>query len=264
LESLIERVARDLVESKYAICLTGAGVSTESGISDFRGPQGVWTKNPEAERMAYLAYPKFKKDPKSYWEERLSAQRSRSLWDRIGDIKPNPGHIALAKLEEMNILKFLITQNVDGLHERAGSKNLIEYHGSSLKLRCTNCISRFRRDEVDLNKLFRENKLPPLCSNCGGIIKGDTVSFGEPIPQDVYQNSVMEARKCDVMLVCGTSATVYPFAALPRIARQNMAKSIIEVNLEPTPLTNRVSDFIIQGKTGEILPRIVEEVRNQS
>jgi len=112
--------------------------------------------------------------------------------------------------------------------------------------------------------LKKENKLPPKCSNCGGIIKGDTVSFGEPIPQDVHQKSTIEAKKCDVMLICGTSSTVYPFAALPGIARQNNAKRIIEVNLEPTPLTNRISDFLIQGKTGEILPKIVKEVRRQS
>ncbi len=259
MEKAIEITARALVNSKYAIALTGAGISTESGIPDFRGPSGVWTKNPEVERRAYRSYERFLEDPKAWWEERLITP---SLLGDLEKTVPNSGHYALAELEKKGILKCVHTQNVEGLHEKAGSGYVLEYHGSVLKLRCTSCASRFRRDEFDLQKLKRENRLPPLCPKCKGVVKTDGVAFGEPIPPDVANQSIDEARKCDLMLICGTSAVVYPFANLPRIARQRKTVTIIEVNAEPTPLTEmEVSDYLIQGKTGEILPKIVEKVK---
>ena len=284
MEELIKRAAKDLVDSSYAIALTGAGISTESGIPDFRGPDGVWTRNPEAERRAYQGYQRFLEDPKKYWEERMtpptSGRPSRGLFGDLDEVEPNPGHHALAELEKLGILKWVITQNVDGLHERAGSKNLLEYHGSAFKLRCVSCNARYQRSEFDLERLAREGQLPPRCPTCGGIIKSDGVSFGEPIPSDVAHQSLEEAWKCDLMLICGTSAVVYPFANLPRVARQRQvekegktaqglffvekvsAVTIIEINAEPTPLTyEQISDYLIQGKTGEILPTIVEEVK---
>ena len=279
MEQLIERTARDLVNSKYAIALTGAGISTESGIPDFRGPQGVWTLNPEAERRAYSGYQRFLEDPKEWWKERL-ASRSPGLFGGRERAMPNSGHYALVELEELGILKCVITQNVDALHEKAGTKNLLEYHGSGAKLRCVSCNLRFRRDEIDLEKLMRENQLPPRCPKCGGVIKSDGVSFGEPIPSDVAHQSLEEAWKCDLMLICGTSAVVYPFANLPSRAAERIvnrerktgtgiyavekisAVTIIEVNADPTPLTEEgISDYLIQGQTGEILPAIVEEVK---
>lgn len=276
MESLIKRAATDLVNSHYAIALTGAGISTESGIPDFRGPSGIWTKDPEAEKRAYQSYHKFLENPGEYWETRLSQPH---LLGNLDSIKPNPGHYALAELEKMGILKCVITQNVDGLHEKAGSQRLLEYHGNAFKLRCPSCGLRFKREEYDLEKLKQEGQLPPRCHNCQSPIKGDTVHFQEPIPSDVAHASLEEARKCDLMLICGTSAVVYPFAQLPRIARQRKAASepaakagiymagkitttIIEVNAEPTPLImERVSDYLIQGRTAEILPRIVEQVK---
>ncbi len=261
MEQLTERAARDLVNSKYAIALTGAGISTESGIADFRGPSGVWTKDPEAERRAYRSYERFSVDPKGWWEERL-APTGPSLLGELDKAMPNLGHHALGELEQLGILNCVITQNIDALHEKAGTKNLLEYHGSFLKLRCISCGLRFRRDDFDLEKLMRENQLPPRCPECQGVVKSDTVSFGEPIPSDVAQQSLEEALKCDLMLICGTSAVVYPFANLPRIAKQRGTVAIIEVNAEPTPLTEEgVCDYIIQGKTGEILPNIVDEVK---
>ncbi len=262
MEQLIIRAAKSLVDSKYAIALTGAGISTESGIPDFRGPSGIWTKNPEAERRAYEGYPRFLADPKGWWEASLARPSLSSAFGDLGKVMPNAGHYALVELEQLGILKCIITQNIDALHERAGTKSLLEYHGSFSKLRCISCNLRFRRDEFNLEKLMRENELPPRCPNCGGVIKSDTVSFGEPIPSDVAHQSLEEAWKCDLMLICGTSAVVYPFANLPRIARQRGAVTIIEVNADPTPLTEEgISDYLIQGKTGEILPRIVDEVK---
>ena len=250
LQELIKRAAQDLANSDYAIALTGAGMSTESGIPDFRGPSGMWTKHPAAEKNAYETYPSFLEDPKGWWEELLT--NAASLLARWENAQPNPSHYALMELEQMGILKWTITQNIDGLHERAGTKNLLEYHGSALKLRCTSCNLRFTTDEFGLEKLREEDRLPPHCPECGGVIKPDVVYFGEPIPSDVAYRSVEEAGKCDVMLVCGTSAVVYPFANLPRIAKtrgvdeisqhlfspeRSPSVTIIEVNAEPTPLT---------------------------
>jgi len=272
MEELIERAARDLVNSRYAIALTGAGMSTESGVPDFRGPSGIWTKDPEAERRAYETYYKFLEDPKEYWEERLGGP---SLLGDLTTIAPNPGHFALAKMEEEGILKTVITQNIDNLHQRAGSRNVLDYHGNAFKLRCKDCTARYDVKEYDLARLWEKGKLPPLCRHCRGVVKSDIVHFREPIPSDVANQSLEEAMRCDLMLVCGTSAVVYPFAELPRIARQRTvdtayrssqaekipAVTIVEVNAEPTPLTEgRISDYLIRGKTGEILPKIAEAV----
>jgi NAD-dependent deacetylase len=276
MEKLIKKAAQDLINAHYAIALTGAGMSTESGIPDFRGPSGVWTKNPDAERRAYRSYEFFMENPKGWWEERLTAP---NIFGDLAKVQPNAGHIAIGDLEKAGILKTVITQNIDGLHEKGGAKNVLEYHGCALKLRCTSCLSRTSRDVIDLEALRKENRLPPICSRCGGIIKTDTVAFGEHIPEDVAEQSLEEAHKCDLMLICGTSAVVYPFANLPRIVRQRKAPYaasadpsrhlkatrdtvIIEINAEPTPLTHeRISDYIIQGQIGDILPQIVEEVK---
>jgi NAD-dependent deacetylase len=267
MEELIKRAARDLANSKYAIALTGAGVSTESGIPDFRGPSGIWTLNPEAERRAYQTYYKFLANPKEYWEERLSGS---SLLGDLAKAQPNPCHYALAELEKMGIIKCIITQNIDNLHQKAGSKNVLEYHGNAFKLRCLKCGSRFDSKEFDLEKLRKEGKLPPLCPICKCALKSDVVYFREPIPSDVIKRSLEEVSKCDLMLICGTSAVVYPFAELPRIARQRVLKkegkwvpvTIIEVNAEPTPLTEEgISDYLIQAKTGQAMPKILEEIK---
>ncbi len=282
MEDLIERAANDLIGSKYAIALTGAGISTESGIHDFRGPDGIWTKHPEAEMEAYEAYGKLVRDPKHHWEKMLEPGSFYKLFEEIGNSNPNKGHLALADLEKAGILKMVITQNVDGLHQKAGSQNVIEYHGGLAKLRCMSCGARFLKTEYDLEKLKREDQLPPRCRKCNGIMKGDGVYFGEAIPTDVAEASIEAALTCDLMLICGTSAVVYPFAELPRIARNKTAYgnrwnvrgaqmgdlrsnvTIIEVNADPTPLTQEgISNYFIQGKTGEILPRIVEEVKRR-
>ncbi|MFC1988788.1 NAD-dependent deacetylase [Chloroflexota bacterium] len=261
MEEAVKRAADDLVNSKYAIALTGAGISTESGIPDFRGPSGVWTLNPEAERKAYHSYRDFMRDPRGWWENILAGSLEFSLGD-LSNAMPNSGHRALVELEKIGILKCTITQNIDALHEKAGTVNLLEYHGSVDKLRCLTCGSRFRKDEFDFKKLTLENHLPPLCPRCRGIIKTDTVSFGESIPGDVVERSLEEVRKCDLMLVCGTSAVVFPFANLPRIVGYRGGAIVIEVNAEPTPLSEEgVSDYLLQGKTGEILPRILEAVK---
>ncbi len=262
MKRLIERAAGDLANSRHAVALTGAGISTESGIPDFRGPDGVWTRNPRAEEEAYQHYGQLLKDPRAHWEDILGPHSIFALFDTFSDYPTNQGHAALVELERMGILKTVITQNADSLHQKAGSRNVIEYHGSMSQLRCMDCGARFPRKEFDLQKMKLDGKLPPLCRSCGGVLKYDGVYFGEPIPADAARRSLDEAGQCDVMLICGTSAVVYPFAELPRIARQRAGVTIIEVNGEATPLTAEgVSDYLVQGKIGEVLPSIVEEVR---
>jgi NAD-dependent deacetylase len=258
MSELIERAAADLVNSRYAVALTGAGISTESDIRDFRGPDGIWTKDPEAERRAYEAYGRLRANPKAFWEESLSVP---GLLGDLNQIKPNPGHYALANLEKLGILKCVITQNIDNLHEQAGSEHVLDYHGNHFKLRCMRCNTRYFIEEYDLGQLKETSKLPPRCKDCGGVMKLDVVYFQEPIPNDIAEQSLAEVEKCDLMLICGTSAVVYPFANLPRLARNKGNVIIIEVNGERTPLTeDEISDYLIQGKTGVILPEIVEEV----
>jgi NAD-dependent deacetylase len=271
LEDLIEQAADDLANSTHAIALSGAGISTESNIPDFRGPRGIWTTDKEAEAKAYERYELFIADPKAYWEEVLYT-RYGALYRAVGQAEPNPGHHALAELESDGVIQCVITQNIDGLHEKAGSKNLLEYHGSARKLRCISCRSRFSIKE------FSFEQLPPQCRNCGRALKYDVVHFKEPIPEDVSARSEEEAMNCDLMLICGTSAVVYPFASLPRLAKghfgglpsrldasdRKRATKVIEVNAEPTPLTHEgVSDYLIQGKTGEILPQIAKRVKDK-
>ncbi len=257
MQDVIEQAANDLAGSRYAIVLTGAGISTESGLADFRGPQGIWTRDKQAEARAYQRYEMFLNDPRAYWEEMLSTVGTQSdFYGQMRKAEPNPGHRALARLEQMGIVKWTVTQNVDGLHEKAGSQRVMHYHGTVDKLRCISCGLRFGIDEVSLEKL------PPLC-RCGRALKYDVVHFKEPIPSDIMEAAGEEASKCDLMLVCGTSAVVYPFAALPRIARMGGSGTssvrIIEVNAEPTPLTHEgICDYLIEGKTGEILPAIAE------
>lgn len=262
MDELISKAAAQLVKSKYAVALTGAGMSTESGIPDFRGPNGIWTKNPDAERQAYQSYYKFQRDPKAYWIERMTG--TSWLKDLI-NARPNPGHLALAELEKMSILKRIVTQNIDNLHQKAGSRKVLDYHGNISLLRCYSCDSRYDPKEYELDRLLAEDRLPPYCRKCNGVLKSDVVHFNEAIPADVAQESQDEVANCDVMLICGTSAVVYPFAMLPRMARQSVGRHktvIIEINADPTPLTAEgVSDYLIQGKTGTLLPKILEEVK---
>ena len=262
MEAFIAKAAEQLLKSRHAIALTGAGMSTESGIPDFRGPNGIWTKNPEAEKQAYESYYKFQKNPRQYWIERMTGA---SLLGDLINASPNPGHFALAALEKTGILKCIVTQNIDNLHQKAGSRTVLDYYGNITLLRCFDCDARFDPAEYDLNRLFAEDRLPPYCRKCNGVLKSDVVHFNEAIPPDVARMSQEEVTKCDLMLICGTSAVVYPFAMLPRMAKQNRKTTIIEINADPTPLTQEgISDYLIQGKTGTILPKIAEEVKRRS
>ena len=232
-------------------------MSTESNIPDFRGPQGIWTMDKMAEAKAYERYELFLRDPVSYWKEMSATQGTHgAFYSQLREAAPNAGHYALARLEETGYVRSVITQNIDGLHEKAGSKKVIHYHGSVHKLRCLSCGLRFEQDEIPLDNL------PPHCK-CGMPLKYDVVHFKESIPIDTMKQADDEVSNCDLMLICGTSAVVYPFAALPRELRMQSKASakIIEVNAKPTSLTHDgISDYLIQGNTGEVLPSLAEAI----
>jgi NAD-dependent deacetylase len=247
----IAAAAARLHAARYVIALSGAGMSVESGIPPFRGPGGLWTKHGEPPMNGFQ---RFLADPKAAWEDRLSPKGPmRELWDTLRAARPNPGHAAMVDLEAMGVLRCLITQNVDDLHRAAGSTALAEIHGNYQLIRCLECTTRFPREAIALTTL------PPSCPRCGGLLKSDTVSFGEPIPADVLGRCFEEAERADCMLVAGTSATVYPAAQFPLTVRQN-GGTLIEVNLYESELTP-LCDVSLRGPSGEILPALVEHLR---
>jgi NAD-dependent protein deacetylase/lipoamidase len=244
----IQTVAELILRADYPIALTGAGMSVESGIPPFRGPGGLWTKYGEPPMNGFQ---RFLADPKAAWQERLS-RRNDELFAPLTRAKPNPGHAALAELETLGVLRFLITQNIDDLHRQAGQKSLAEIHGNWKLVRCLECVSRFGRDEVSLETL------PPKCPRCGGMLKSDTVSFGEPIPPDVLKQCAENASRADMVLVAGTSATVYPAAGFALEIKER-GGAMVEVNLYESEIT-QLCDLSLRGPTGEVLPRLARAV----
>ena len=242
MEELIDRAARDIVAASKVVALTGAGISVESGIAPFRGEGGLWEKyNPEE----YADISTFMRNPERSWV------MLGEMLKVIKKARPNPAHLGLAELERMGKLRCIITQNVDGLHQVAGNTDVIEFHGNNRCLVCVDCGQRYPIDEVSLDEL------PPRC-RCGSKrVKPDAVFFGEAIPSEAMHRSYAESQSCDVMLVVGTSAVVYPAASMPEVAKRSGAK-IIEINPEKTGFTGRISDYLIQGKAGEVISRLVD------
>jgi NAD-dependent deacetylase len=250
-DDAIEAAAAAMLRARYPIALTGAGLSVESGIPPFRGPGGLWTKHGEPPMNGFEL---FLADPKLAWQKRLDPQGPmRELFEKLSAARPNPGHLALVELEEMGLLRCTVTQNIDDLHRVAGQQELAEIHGNATLVRCIECVSRWPRDDISLDEL------PPRCAYCGGLLKADTVSFGEPIPADVLERCQREARSADVILVAGTSATVYPAAALPIEVLQR-GGLVIEVNPYESELTE-VARIVVRGPAGDALPRIVAAAR---
>lgn len=247
----LDQAARLLLSADYVMAMTGAGISVESGIPPFRGPDGLWTKYGEPPMNGYE---RFLENPKKAWEERLSPSGpTKEMWTTLDTAEPNPGHYAFVELEKMGVLRTMISQNVDNLHRRAGSRNLIEIHGNYTLIRCVECHARFPASEVPLNQL------PPECPICHGTLKSDTVSFGEPIPHDALERCYSQTDLCDCMIVVGTSATVYPAAAFP-LAVRDKGGSLIEVNLYESELTP-LATLSLRGPSAELLGQLVDKVK---
>jgi len=231
LEDRISRAARLVADARSVVALTGAGLSVESGIPPFRGPGGLWTKHGEPPMDGYQ---RFLRDPRRAWQERLRPSEgwAVALHETLAKAKPNPGHLAFAELERLGRLDALITQNIDDLHRQAGSRRLLEIHGNHRLLRCIGCMRRFEPGELAVDP----DELPPHCPDCAGIVKGDTVHFGEPIPPDVLRACYDAVERADCMLVAGTSATVFPAAEFP-IEVLRRGGSVIEINPYESELT---------------------------
>lgn len=243
----IDEVRRWVSGARRVVALTGAGISTESGVPDFRGPQGLWTKNPKAERLSnihdYMSDPEVRR---LAWQQRLD----HPAWQA----QPNAGHRALAALERAGRLHALITQNIDGLHQKAGNspEKVIEVHGTVHEYVCMTCGARGPMPVV-LERVRAGEEDPP-CIDCGGILKSATISFGQALVPDVIDRAMRAARDADVLLAVGSTLQVYPVAgAVPR-AKAAGARIVI-VNAEPTGF-DELADAVIQQRIGDVLPAI--------
>ena len=243
LKELIEEASEIIIRSKKVIALTGAGMSVDSGIPDFRGAQGLWAKY---DPMEYAHIDALKADPAKVWGMLMEMHKV------VVDAKPNPAHTGLAEMEKMGCLDLIITQNIDHLHQDAGSQRVVEFHGNNKWLVCMDCQSKATREEISIDEL------PPRCA-CGGVWKPDVVFFGEAIPLKALVVAQEESKNCNAMLVVGTSAAVSPACDMPVIAYGNGA-SIIEINLEETHLSSTITEVMLKGSAGEIVPALVEAI----
>ena len=234
---MFDTVAQKLKDSRKIVFVTGAGISQESGIPTFRGKDGYWRKY---DPMKLASIDAFYDDPKLVWEWYDDRRKN------ILDVKPNEGHFAISQMEEFKDV-VVLTQNIDGLHQRSGSTNVLELHGSIIRIKCTVC---------DFTDNITENfeSLPPKCK-CGSMLRPDVVWFGEPLPQNIWQSAIKEASVCDVMVIVGTSLVVSPANTLPVYAKQNGA-ILIEVNPEKTVMSNDMA-LSIQATSAEVLPKIL-------
>jgi NAD-dependent deacetylase len=243
MEELIEQVAEIIMNSKFTMALTGAGISVESGIPDFRSADGLWAKFDHAE---YASIHSFRAKPEMVWE------MLREMDEVVSQARPNKAHLGMGELEEMGYLHCIITQNIDNLHQMGGAKNVIEYHGNSSTLSCLWCGKKYKSEE-------KRDEYPPRCE-CQKILKPDVVFFGEAIPEYALNRSFQLASSAQALMVVGTSAVVSPVNTIPAIAKQNGAK-IIEINTERTQLTDTVTDIFLQGGAGKVISDLVEAVK---
>jgi NAD-dependent deacetylase len=247
-DELIEQVRGWVDDAERIVALTGAGISTDSGIPDYRGPQGAWTKNPAAEKMATLDH--YLNDPevrRASWRNRLSSP----IWDA----KPNDGHMALVELERRGKLRALITQNVDGLHLLAGhdASKVVEVHGSVREVVCWDCGETAPMERALAR--VRAGDLDPACRSCGGVLKSTTISFGQNLVAEDLVRAEQAALDCDLLLAVGSTLTVYPAAGVVPIAKRNGARLVI-VNQGETAF-DHAADAVIDGSISDVLPRIV-------
>lgn len=236
--------------AERVVVLTGAGISTDSGIPDFRGPQGLWTKNPEAEKMATLQH--YMRDPevrKRAWQSRLSMDAAAR--------EPNAGHRAIVELERRGRLHTLITQNVDGLHQKAGSDPalVVEIHGTLHEVMCMECDERAPMERALAR--VQGGEADPSCRSCGGVLKSATISFGQGLVQEDLRRAERAARECDLLLAVGSTLGVYPIAGVVPVAA-NAGARIVIVNGGPTEMDD-LADAVVRGSISELLPRLVGE-----
>ncbi len=241
-QSLLQQAAEMLRTARRAVAFTGAGISVESGIPPFRGPEGLWSRyDPQILDLRY-----FHAHPRQSWEV-----IKEIFYDYFGQARPNAAHKALARLEEAGLLQGVITQNIDSLHQEAGSREVVEYHGTSRTLTCTACGERLEAAP----EIFAH--MPPACPRCGGLLKPDFIFFGEGIPPRAHQRAWAETRLSDVWLVVGTTGEIMPAALLPQEAKRRGAR-LIEVNVRPSNYTFTITDIFLPGKATAVLSALAE------
>ncbi len=246
--SEMEEIRNWIEAAERIVALTGAGISTDSGIPDFRGPQGLWTKNPKAEKMATLKH--YVADP----EVREAAWQSRqAMFGSPRD--PNPGHLALVELEQQGKLQAILTQNVDGLHHAAGSdpEKIVEIHGTVREVVCLSCDRRWPMSHA-LDRV-NDGESDPACIDCAGILKSATISFGQALVPEDLSRAKEEARNCDLLLAIGSTLGVYPIAGVVPLARKNGARVVI-INGEPTEMDHQ-ADAVVHAGISETLSLLV-------
>ncbi|KYH26244.1 NAD-dependent protein deacetylase [Halalkalicoccus paucihalophilus] len=244
MDDALDRLASAIREADSTVALTGAGVSTASGIPDFRGEDGIWNAQFDP---ADFQVGRFRSDPAGFWEDRVKLHEAMFP----GEIEPNAAHEALAELESQGWLDALITQNTDGLHGAAGSKELFELHGNAHRIVCMDCGRKI--DAASVRERVREGESPPLC-DCGGLLKPDVVLFGESLPEAIMAEAQRRARESDVFLAVGSSLTVEPAASLPKAGARDGLLAIC--NFDPTPHDDR-TDVLVREDVTEVLPALV-------
>jgi NAD-dependent deacetylase len=252
-QELVERAARLIAASKNIVIFTGAGISTESGIPDFRSPGGIWSQY-NADDLTYQKFISHEQYRKIYWEY------DRARYPAMKAAQPNAAHRACKEIEDSGRLAALITQNIDGLHRDAGNsrEKIYELHGTVRDVTCLNCAALWPREEVT-DAMDRDGVEVPYCPHCGGPLKCATISFGQALPSEVLEMSFQHARRCDLFLTIGSSLVVQPAALLPLEARRRGARMIL-VNLQPTPY-DEIMDVILPGKAGEVMEAVMNKVR---
>jgi NAD-dependent deacetylase len=245
--STIMSIAHEIKHARRAVALTGAGISAESGLGTFRGKEGLWSRYDPA---IVASIESFARDPGKFWEF------AREIGWIFLTAKPNAAHMALAELEAMRRLDSVITQNVDGLHQRAGSKHVIEIHGNAGRISCTRCSTEYATEKI-VDRIARQDM--PTCERCDGMLKPDVILFGEPLPKKAFDQALKKVRSAELLLAVGTSLEVYPAASLPEIAKESGAK-IVSVDSERTSWDD-LCDYRVNGPAGEILPRIVQAIK---
>lgn len=246
MDGSLERAVRALATRRHVVCVTGAGMSVDSGIRPFRGPGGIWTEFGEP---PLDDFDRFRDDPVAYWKDLLNPRGPNAeLYEALVEAKPHAGYYALADLERSGCVKFTITQNIDALHRKAGSTRLAEIHGNYELIRCLQCGTRWNKADI------RIDALPPRCDTCGEVLKSDIVIFGEPIPGDTADVCISEVEKADTLLLVGTSAYVYPAAGFPRRVKAR-GGVLIEIGPNDTEITD-MCDIVVRGTAAEMLPRL--------
>ena len=241
---MINQAAEIIKKATHVTAFTGAGISVESGIPPFRGENGLWNKFDPI----FLDIDYFKSNPLKSWK-----LIKEIFYDFMGEANPNNAHIGLAEMEKIGILNSIITQNIDNLHQKAGSKNVYEFHGNSRDVVCINCDSKYAVSEIGLETL------PPKCKKCNGLLKPDFIFFGEAIPEPARSNSFKETEISDVFILIGSTGEILPAASIPIIAKENGA-IIIEINITESNFTNRITDIFLQGKATKIMKELVKTI----